>query len=154
MNVGRALTLAAVCLVASACYHQQVMSGRTPGTTIVAKPWTPTWIFGLVPATPIDVTQQCGRAGVAIVETQQTVPNWLVGLVTLGIFTPIDVKVTCARLGIVTQRRDVLRCTRRISIAAGSGVRGSRRGIAADPTRCSHSLLNRPLNTREDYNAS
>jgi len=96
MNVGRALTLAAVCLVASACYHQQVMSGRTPGTTIVAKPWTPTWIFGLVPATPIDVTQQCGRAGVAIVETQQTVPNWLVGLVTLGIFTPIDVKVTCA----------------------------------------------------------
>jgi hypothetical protein len=95
MKVARAVTLAAVFLVASACYHQVVRTGKAPGTTVIEKSWTPTWIFGLVPATPIDVTQQC-RSGVAIVETQQTVPNILVGIVTLGIYTPVSVKVTCA----------------------------------------------------------
>ena len=95
MKVARAVTLAAVFLVASACYHQVVRTGRAPGTMVIDKSWTPTWIFGLVPATPIDVTQQC-RNGVALVETQQTVPNVLVGIITLGIYTPVNVKVTCA----------------------------------------------------------
>lgn len=95
MKVARAMTLVAVYLAASACYHQVVRTGKAPGTTVIDKSWTPTWIFGLVPATPIDVTQQC-RSGVATVETQQTVPNILVGIFTLGIYTPVNVKVTCA----------------------------------------------------------
>jgi hypothetical protein len=49
----------------------------------------------LVPATPIDVTQQCAR-GVATVETQRSFPNGLVGLLTLGIYTPVSVRVVCA----------------------------------------------------------
>jgi len=95
MKAGRSLTLAVVCLIASACYHQVVQTGRTPGTTVIDRPWTATWIFGLVPATPIDVTQQC-RTGVATVETQRSFANGLVGLLTLGIYTPVSVKVTCA----------------------------------------------------------
>jgi hypothetical protein len=95
MKAGRLLTLAAVCLLASACYHQVVQTGRTPGSTVVHKPWVPTWIFGLVPATPIDVTSQCPR-GIATVETQMSFLNGLVGGLTFGIFTPHDVKITCA----------------------------------------------------------
>jgi hypothetical protein len=95
MRVGRALTLAAVCLVASACYHQIVQTGRTPGTTVVQKPWTATWLWGLVAAKPIDVSPQC-TSGIATVETQLTVPNWLASLVTLGIYSPRSVTVTCA----------------------------------------------------------
>jgi hypothetical protein len=96
MRAGRALTLAVVCLLASACYRQVVQTGRTPGTTVVQKPWTATWAWGLVAAKPIDVSQQC-RSGIATVETQLSVPNWLATLVTLGIYSPRAVTVTCAQ---------------------------------------------------------
>jgi len=77
------------------CYHQVVQTGLPAGTQTVAKPWTPTWIFGLVPATPIDVRATC-RSGVAVVDTQMTFMNGLVSGLTLGIFTPRSVLVTCA----------------------------------------------------------
>ena len=82
-------------LVLSGCFHQVVQTGRTPGTTVVKKPWTATWLWGIVPATPIDVTRDC-PAGVATVETKQTFLNGLVSGLTIGIFTPRDVTVTCA----------------------------------------------------------
>ena len=82
-------------LTLSGCFHQVVQTGRTPGTTVVKKPWTATWLWGIVPAKPIDVTRDC-PSGIATVETKQTFMNGLVGAVTLGIFTPRDVTVTCA----------------------------------------------------------
>ena len=82
-------------LTLSGCFHQVVQTGRTPGTTVVKKPWTATWLWGLVPASPIDVTRDC-PGGIATVETKQSFMNGLVGGLTLGIFTPRDVMVTCA----------------------------------------------------------
>ncbi|HEX6316537.1 MAG TPA: Bor family protein [Gemmatimonadaceae bacterium] len=82
-------------LVLSGCFHQVVQTGRTPGPTVVKKPWTATWLWGIVPAKPIDVTQDC-PGGIATVETKQTFMNGLVGALTIGIFTPRDVTVTCA----------------------------------------------------------
>jgi hypothetical protein len=87
---------AAICLAATiGCYHQVVQTGLSPGTTVISKPWTATWLWGLVPAGAIDVTQQCA-SGIATVETQMSFMNGLVGVLTLGIYTPRDVKVTCA----------------------------------------------------------
>lgn len=85
-------------LALTACYHQVVDTGLPAGTTKIDKPWTATWIFGLVPATPIDVRSQC-RNGVAIVDTQMTFLNGLVGVLTLGIYTPLSVSVTCSGSG-------------------------------------------------------
>lgn len=82
-------------LVLSGCFHQVVQTGRTPGPTVVKKPWTATWLWGIVPATPIDVTRDC-PGGIATVETKQTFMNGLVGALTIGIYTPRDVTVTCA----------------------------------------------------------
>lgn len=82
-------------LVLTGCFHQVVQTGRTPGPTVVKKPWTATWLWGLVPATPIDVTRDC-PGGIATVETKQSFMNGLVGALTIGIFTPRDVTVTCA----------------------------------------------------------
>lgn len=82
-------------LILSGCFHQVVQTGRTPGPTVVKKPWTATWLWGIVPATPIDVTSDC-PGGIATVATQQTFMNGLVGALTLGIYTPRDVTVTCA----------------------------------------------------------
>lgn len=95
MKVGRALTLAAICLLASACFRQVVQTGRTPGSTVISMPWTATWVLGLVPATPIDVSAQC-PSGLATVTTEMTVPNALATIFTFGIFAPRTVTVVCA----------------------------------------------------------
>lgn len=82
-------------LLTAACFHQVVQTGRAPGATVIEKPWTSTFIFGLVPAAEINTAAQC-PGGVAVVETQRTFLNGLVGAITIGIYTPVDVKITCA----------------------------------------------------------
>jgi hypothetical protein len=89
------LSLLAAAMLLSACYHQVVQTGRTPGTTVIERPWTATWLWGLVPATEISVAAQCPN-GVARVVTEQSFLNGLVGALTLGIYTPQDVRITCA----------------------------------------------------------
>ena len=89
------LALAVMAVASTACYHQVVNTGRPASTTVVDKPWVPTFIFGLVEAKPIDVRAQCPQ-GVAVVTTEQSFLNGLVGGLTLGIFTPQHVTVTCA----------------------------------------------------------
>lgn len=98
------LTLAAASLL-TGCYHQAVQTGLAPSSTVVQKNFHPTFIFGLVQAAPIDVRAQCPN-GVAFASTRMTVPNWLVGLVTIGIVTPHEVKVTCAAGGSAMRQGD------------------------------------------------
>jgi hypothetical protein len=96
MKVGRAFTLVAVCLLASACYRQVVNTGRTPGTTVIDKPWTPFFLWGLVAHPPMDVSSQCPN-GIATVVTEQTFVNGLVSLIALfGVYSPRHVTITCA----------------------------------------------------------
>lgn len=95
MRVGRLLALAAVVVAASACFHQVVQTGRTPGTTVIDKPWAPAFLWGLVPPPPIDVSTQC-RTGIATVVTEQSFVNGLVHFVTFGLFTPRHITITCA----------------------------------------------------------
>lgn len=85
-------------LLLSGCFHQVVNTGRPAGATKVDKPWTSTWIFGLVEAPPIDVRQECS-GGVAIIESKFSFMNGLASMLTLGIWTPVHVTVTCASGG-------------------------------------------------------
>jgi len=62
---------------------------------VIHKPWVATWVFGLVPATPIDVSKECPN-GIATVETQMSFPNGLVHLLVGVIYSPRDVKIVCA----------------------------------------------------------
>ena len=94
---GTGMAVAAVVLL-SGCFHQVVATGLPAGTAKVDRPWTSTWIFGLVEAKPIDVRQLCS-SGVAFVESKFTVGNWFGSLITLGIWTPRNVSVTCASGG-------------------------------------------------------
>lgn len=86
---------AAALLLATACFHQVVNTGLTPAPKTVEKPWVATWVWGLIPATPIDVRSEC-PGGVAVVETQQSFANGLVGALTLGLYAPQTAKITCA----------------------------------------------------------
>lgn len=91
---GLALVLPLV-LVTTGCYHQVVRTGATPSGQVIERPWTATYLFGLVPASTINTAAECPN-GVAVVETEQTFPNGLVGAITLGIYTPQTVRITCA----------------------------------------------------------
>jgi len=79
----------------TACFRQVVQTGRAPSQTVVKQNWVSTWIFGLVPATPIDARAQC-PSGVATVETQTSFANGLLSALTIGIWAPQTVTITCA----------------------------------------------------------
>ncbi len=95
MRTASRLSLVVGACLLSGCFHQLAQAGRTPGTTVIERPWTATWLWGLVPADEISVVAQCPN-GVATVETQQSFLNGLVGGLTLGIYTPQEVRVPCA----------------------------------------------------------
>jgi hypothetical protein len=83
-------------LLLSACYHATIETGLTPSTVTLEQRWANSWIYGLVPPATINTSARCTN-GVARVETQLSFLNQLVGLLTLGIYTPMDVRVTCAQ---------------------------------------------------------
>ena len=78
-----------------ACYRNVIETGRPAGTTTIERPFTSTFLFGLVPAAEINTAAQCPQ-GVARVQTEATVVNSLVAIVTFGIYTPRSVTITCA----------------------------------------------------------
>ena len=94
MTRGPWLSLALVAVL-GACFHQVIDTGRARGTVVVDRPWVSTWLWGLVAAEEIDVSAQCPQ-GPALIVTEQSFANGLVGLVTLGIYTPQHLTVTCA----------------------------------------------------------
>ncbi len=92
----RALSVLATgaCLLAG-CYHATITTGATPSSVTIDHKWASSWIYGLVPPATVETAQQC-PAGVARVETRLSFLNQLVGLLTIGIYTPMDIRVTCA----------------------------------------------------------
>ena len=82
-------------LLLGGCYHATVETGATPSTVVIDQSFASSWIYGLVPPKLVSTTSKC-PSGVAKVETQHTFVNQLVGLLTLGIYTPMQIRVTCA----------------------------------------------------------
>ena len=82
-------------LVSTACYHALIDTELEPSMVILDKSFAASWIFGLVPPKSVSTASKCSN-GVAKVETWLSFPNQLVGFLTLGIYTPMHIKVTCA----------------------------------------------------------
>jgi hypothetical protein len=95
MRALRAALAVSAFALTTGCFHQVVNTGLPPSSTVVQKAFHPTWVFGLVKAQPIDVRQQCPN-GIALAGTRMTFMNGLVGGLTLGLFTPHEVTITCA----------------------------------------------------------
>jgi Bor protein len=89
-----ACALAAV-LAVGGCYHATIETDAVPSSVTIDKGWASGWIFGLVPPSTVSTAAQC-PGGVAKVETELSFLNQLVSAVTLGIYTPMHIKVTCA----------------------------------------------------------
>lgn len=91
--------LVAAALLSSACYRVTVVTNAAPSAKVVSKPWNHSFVYGIVPPSPVDVAQPCGGAGVSRVVTQRSFLNGLVGSLTYGIYTPLQVTATCAAGG-------------------------------------------------------
>jgi Bor protein len=89
---------AATLIVTAGCYHATVETGATPSSTVIDKAFASSWIYGLIPPSIVSTASQCPN-GVAKVETQHSFVNQLVGFITLGIYTPMQITVTCAAAG-------------------------------------------------------
>jgi len=98
MNRRTAVGVALALVATPACYHATIETGAPVGTEVIHKPWASSWVYGLVPPSTVSTAAQCG-SGVSRVETQHSFVNQLVGFLTLGIYTPIEIKVTCAAGG-------------------------------------------------------
>ena len=77
------------------CYHATVETGRQPSPQVVKKSFASGWLYGLVPASTVSTTEKCPD-GVAKIETQLSFANQLVSFLTMGIYTPMDIRATCA----------------------------------------------------------
>ncbi len=101
MTSMRAVALAAAIVPLGACYHATVETGLTPSTEVLEQSFASSWIYGLVPPKTVSTTSRC-PGGAAKVETHLSFVNQLVGFLTLGIYTPMHIRVTCAQAGTAT----------------------------------------------------
>lgn len=82
----------------SACYHATIETGLPPGNQTLERPWALSFIAGLVPPPVVETAERCPN-GVSKVETQLSFLNQVVNVLTFGILTPMDIRVTCAARG-------------------------------------------------------
>ncbi|MGZ8399607.1 MAG: Bor family protein [Gemmatimonadales bacterium] len=95
MSAARTFALLAGLTVLGACYHATLETGLTPSTKVLEQKWASSWIYGLVPPKTVETASRCPD-GIAKVETQLSFLNQVVHVLTLGIYTPMDIRVTCA----------------------------------------------------------
>ncbi len=88
----------AICFASIACYHAVIDTGLAPSTQVIDKQWAHGFLFGLVPPSTVETASRC-QHGVAKVETQLSFLNQLANLITFGIYTPMQITVTCAATG-------------------------------------------------------
>jgi hypothetical protein len=95
MSIIRTAVVLASLVFFAGCYHATIETGLVPSTTVINESFASCWVYGLVPPSTVATASKCPD-GVAIVETQQSFVNGLVGILTFGIYTPMDIRVTCA----------------------------------------------------------
>lgn len=96
MRTIAAIACAALLVSTAACFHATIETGLAPSSTVIEQTFASGWIYGLVPPSTVETQAKCGSRGVSKVETQHSFVNMLVSFITFDIYTPMDIKVTCA----------------------------------------------------------
>jgi Bor protein len=70
-------------------------TGATPSAVAPHQHWVPGYVFGLWGKAELDVRDDCPTTGAQSVRIGVTWSTLLVSLVTLGVYTPREVRVQC-----------------------------------------------------------
>jgi len=94
-NFLKTLVLGGALCFAPGCFKVQTL---LPDTVPAEKhtQWVNGFFWGAVGGT-VDAARYCGGRPVASVETKRSVGNYLIELVTLGIYSPSHVSITCGQ---------------------------------------------------------
>ena len=95
MSQNRIGMLMLVGALSAGCNHATIETGLAPSTRKIENKWASGWIFGLVPPPTVETAERCPD-GVARVDTERSFLNQIVGILTIGIYTPMSIVVTCA----------------------------------------------------------
>ena len=79
----------------SGCYHATIETGKPASSTTISKPWAHGFVYGLVPPSAVETASRCPN-GVARVETRLSFLNQLASALTFGLYSPMQIDVTCA----------------------------------------------------------
>ena len=90
-----AVLLCAILLAGCASYHAVVVTDIEPGPRKIEDKWADAYLSGLVAPDTVKAATKCGEGGVALVETRISFLNGLVTALTLGIYSPMEIIVTC-----------------------------------------------------------
>ena len=94
-RMGRAVLLAAL-FAGAGCYKATFIRDPNAVKGVEHDKWVDYWLWGLVNDQEVDVRQFCPDGRVAQVWTGGDFVSGLVNIVTLGIYSPRKVFVTCA----------------------------------------------------------
>ena len=97
MRIRRAAAVVAA-FAHTGCYHAVIQTGRPESSDVISIKWANGFIYGLVPPPVVETASRCTN-GVAKVETQHSFLNMLAQFVTFGLYTPMQIDVTCAARG-------------------------------------------------------
>lgn len=97
MRIRRAAAVVAA-FALTGCYHAVIQTGRPESTDVISIKWANSFLWGLVPPAVIETASRCTN-GVAKVETQHSFLNLVADVITGGIYSPMQIDVTCAARG-------------------------------------------------------
>ena len=87
----------AVCLTLCACATQSVVLKKNGSSSLTQEEMQSFFVQGLGQTQTLNAAEVCGGANrVAKVERLQTPLNWVLALLTSGIYTPYTAKVYCS----------------------------------------------------------
>lgn len=95
MRLPRIIAMPLLSVALANCYHAIIETGATPSSQVVEQKWAASWLEGLIPPKTIETAAKC-PGGVARIETKLSFLNRIAGFLTLGIYSPMHVTVTCA----------------------------------------------------------
>jgi hypothetical protein len=90
-KLAAAIMLSFVLVGSSGCYHMTVRTTK-PVSSIQHMYWKHFFLWGIV-GIGAETDSPCDPA---VVETKQSVVNWLLYAITGGIYTPMTLTITCA----------------------------------------------------------
>lgn len=98
MRAARYALVLTAALGLAGCYHTRLETGLRESSTVLEESFALGFIYGIIPPATVETAEDCPY-GVAVVESQMSVVNGVVYVLTLGIVTPMEIRVTCAAAG-------------------------------------------------------